>query len=31
MGVKFNVIQRANLQKPTESKKNYAVIKSDGE
>jgi predicted histone-like DNA-binding protein len=31
MAVKFNVIQRANPLKPTDPKKNYAVIKSDGE
>lgn len=31
MAVKFNVIQRANPLKPTDPKKHYAVIKSDGE
>lgn len=31
MAVKFNVMQRANPLKPTDPKKHYAVIKSDGE
>jgi len=31
MAVKFNVIQRSNPLKPTDPKKSYAVIKSDGE
>lgn len=31
MAVKFNVIQRQNPLKPTDPKKHYAVVKTDGE
>ena len=31
MAVKFNVIQRPNPLKPTEPKKSYAIVQSNGE